>query len=356
MKSNNKIMQKNIIKMGNKKVGDNQPVFIIAEAGVNHNGSLKFAKKMIDAAKESGADAIKFQTYKTEELVIENAPMAVYQKRTAFGKSQFQMLKQLELSEADFRELFNYCKKKKIIFLSTPFDLQSADFLFKLGVLAFKISSGDLTNIPLLNHIAKYGKPMIISTGMSTLAEVRDAVRAVNSTGNKKLILLHCTSNYPTMFEDVNSKAIVTLRKVFNVPVGYSDHTEGIEVCMSAVTMGACIIEKHVTLNKNLLGPDHKASLDLEELKKMVQCIRNIEKARGSGVKEPRKSEIEIKKIVRKSITARTYIPKGVKITFDMLTIKRPGTGIRPKYLLEIVGKKAKTNINNDSILTWKNL
>ncbi|MEW6482425.1 MAG: N-acetylneuraminate synthase [bacterium] len=346
-------MRKEQINIAGRTIGDNQPVFIISEAGVNHNGDVKIAKKMIEAAKDIGADAIKFQTFKADELVIPNAPKAEYQNKTTSGKSQYEMLKELELSENEFKKLFNYCQKKNIIFLSTPFDFQSAEFLYKLGVPAFKIGSGDLTNIPLLIQVAKYGKPIILSTGMSTLAEVKEAVKPIYSTGNKKLILLHCTSNYPTKYEDVNLKAMVTLKDEFNLPIGYSDHTEGIEVSVGAVALGACVIEKHFTLDKNLAGPDHKASLEPDEFRKMVQSIRNVEMAMGNGIKKPTKSEIEVQKVARKSIVVARDIPKGTRLSLDMLAIKRPGTGIEPKYLDKLVDKQVITSIKKDQILTW---
>jgi len=341
------------IKIGNKYIGEGQSVFIIAEAGVNHNGSLKLAKKMIDAAKSSGADAVKFQTFKTENLVTVNAPKAMYQKRTDSFKSQFKMLKSLELSESDFVELFDYCKKKKIIFLSTPFDSESANFLYRLNMPAFKVASGELTNMPLLLQIAAYHKPIILSSGMANLKEIKEAVRAIYSTGNKNLILLHCTSNYPAAFKDVNLKAIETLRKEFNAPVGYSDHTEGMHVAISVIAMGACVIEKHFTLNRNFHGPDHKSSLEPEKLSEMIKDIRDIEKAMGNGVKAPAKSEEEIKKVARKSIVADRDIRKGIRLTEDMVALKRPGTGIEPKYLNKIIGKQLKFDIEKDRILTW---
>jgi N-acetylneuraminate synthase/N,N'-diacetyllegionaminate synthase len=346
-------MKNKEIKIRNRKVGNNQPVFIIAEAGVNHNGSLKLAKRMIDSAKNCGVDAVKFQTFKTEEVVTRDAPKAEYQKASAPAESQFEMIKKLELSEPAFRELSDYCRKKKIIFLSTPFDFQSARFLYKLGVPAFKIGSGELTNIPLLLQIAQYGKAVILSTGMSDLKEVKDAVRVIYSTKNKKLILLHCTSNYPAKFEDINLRAMDTLKKKFNVPIGYSDHTKGIEVAIAAVAMGACVIEKHFTLDNNLPGPDHKASITPAELKCMVKSVRNIEKSLGNGIKEIRKSELEIKKVARKSIVASVDIPKGMILSKEMLVIKRPGTGIEPKFLGRIIGKRLKKNILEDKILTW---
>ncbi len=341
------------IKINNKKIGKYNPVFIIAEAGVNHNGSLKLAMKMADAAKDAGADAIKFQTFKTEELVTQMAPKANYQKKTVPGKSQFEMLKNLELSQNDFKKLFEYCNRKKIIFLSTPFDFESAEFLNKLDVPAFKISSGDLTNIPLLLQIAKYKKPIILSTGMSTLTEITDAVKIIYSTGNKKLVLLHCTSNYPTKFEDVNLRAMDTIRKNFNTLVGYSDHTEGIEIAIAAVAMGASLLEKHFTLDKTLPGPDHKASLEPQEFMKMVKAIRNVEISFGNGIKKPERSEMEIRRIARKSIVAAVNIPKGTRLTKNMLAIKRPGAGIEPKYLEQLINRKAKINIKKDQVLTW---
>ena len=263
------------------------------------------------------------------------------------------MLKDLELSDSDFRELFVYCQKKKIIFLSTPFNQQSAGFLYDLGVSAFKISSGDLTDIPLLQKIAGFKKPIILSTGMSTLAEVKEAVKAIYVINNRQLILLHCTSNYPTKFRDVNLKAILTLRKEFNLPIGYSDHTEGVEIPIAAIAMGACIIEKHLTLDKNLLGPDHKASLNPEEFSEMVDSIRIIEMAMGNGIKNPTKSEIEMRKVARKSIVTVRDISKGERITRDMLAVKRPGTGIPPKLLNLLIGKYANRMIKKDNVLNW---
>jgi len=341
------------VRIGERQIGNNNPVFIIAEAGVNHNGDIKFAKKIIDAAKKSGASAIKFQTFKASNLVTKTAPKAKYQKIKKSNKSQFDMLKDLELSDSDFRELFVYCQKKKIIFLSTPFDQQSAGFLYDLGVSAFKISSGDLTDIPLLQKIAGFKKPIILSTGMSTLAEVKEAVKAIYVINNRQLILLHCTSNYPTKFRDVNLKAILTLRKEFNLPIGYSDHTEGVEIPIAAIAMGACIIEKHLTLDKNLLGPDHKASLNPEEFSEMVDSIRIIEMAMGNGIKNPTKSEIEMRKVARKSIVTVRDISKGERITRDMLAVKRPGTGIPPKLLTLLIGKYANRMIKKDNVLNW---
>lgn len=344
---------KNIFKISNRYIGNTYPCFVIAEAGVNHNGSLKLAKEMIDIAKSSGADAVKFQTFKAERLVIPGAPKADYQKKTMPGKTQFQILKELELSESEFKELFTYCQRKKIIFISTPFDSQSAEFLYKLGVPAFKIASGELTNFPLLLQVAAYKKPLILATGMATLKEVKEALDLIYFAGNKKIILLHCTSNYPADYQDVNLKAINTLKREFNTLVGYSDHTLGIEVAIAAAATGASIIEKHFTLDRDMKGPDHKASLEPEELKTMIEAIRNIEVAFGNGVKQPAKNEGKIRDVARKSIVAKVNIPKDSRVMPEMIDIRRPGTGIEPRYLNKILGKKAIRNIRKDSLIKY---
>ena len=332
---------KRYVNIGNKKVGEGHSVFIIAEAGVNHNGSLRLAKKMVGVAKSVGADAIKFQTFKTEGLVVKRGP-------------QFNMLRQLELNKRDFKALSDYCRKKKIIFLSTPFDSNSSYFLYKLGVPAFKIASGELTNVPLLQQVAGYIKPVILSTGMSTLKEVVEAVKVIYSAGNRALVLLHCTSNYPAKYSDVNLRAMDTLKKKFDTPVGYSDHTKGLEVSVAAVARGANIIEKHFTLDRTLPGPDHKASLEPDELKSFVNAIRNTEKAMGDGIKKPCYSEDRIKKIARKSIVAACDIPRGSVLTEDMLSIKRPGRGIEPRYLSRLIKKRTRVNVKKDQVFTWE--
>jgi len=266
------------IKIANKLIGNGEPVFIIAEAGVNHNGNINLAKKLIDIAKKAGADAVKFQTWLTEEIVTKDAEGAEYQMKTANAKeTQYEMLKKLELSQNDFRELKKYADKKKIIFLSTPDEEKSADFLFKLDVPAFKIGSGEVTNLPYLKHIAKKKKPIILSTGTATLNEVKEAVNTIKKAGNDKIVLLHCTTNYPCPLEEVNLRAMSTLKKEFALPVGHSDHTLGIIVPIMATTLGATVIEKHFTLDKNLPGPDHKASLEPNELREMVKIIRDTE-------------------------------------------------------------------------------
>jgi N,N'-diacetyllegionaminate synthase len=344
------------IKIKQKEIGGDATCFIIAEAGVNHNGSIKLAKKMVNLAKKIGADAIKFQTFKSENLVSKNIKIANYQKNNICKKeNQLKVLKKLELDYKDFIEIKKYCDKKKIIFLSTPHTDDAIDFLEPL-VPAYKIASGDLTNLPFLEKVAKKKKPIILSTGMGNLKEVKEAVKTIKKSGNNKIILLHCTTSYPCPLEDVNLRAMLTLKKEFNLPVGYSDHTLGILVPIIAVAMGAKIIEKHFTLNKSLPGPDHKASLEPKEFKEMVKSIREVEKALGSGIKKPTKSEEKIKKVVRKSIIAKIDIPKGEKIREEMLIIKRPGIGIEPKYISKIIGKIAKQEIKKDSLIKFQDL
>ena len=319
--------------------------FIIAEAGVNHNGDIHLAKELIDAAHEAGVDAVKFQTWKTELLVTEDAEMAEYQKEnTQQVESQFQMLKRLELSYDDFSELKSYCDNKGITFLSTPDEEQSATFLDQLQE-QFKIGSGELTNTPFLRHIASFKKPVILSTGMGYLSEVEHAIFTLEDAGlaRDEITVLHATTDYPTAPEDVNLSAMVTIGNAFpGICVGYSDHTLGIEVTVAAVAMGAVVIEKHFTLDKTMKGPDHSASLEPQELKAMVQAIRNIEAALGSGWKVPTKTEKENRNIVRKSIVAACDIAEGAVLTPDMLEIKRPGSGISPTRWDEVVNSVAK--------------
>ena len=335
---------------------DTSKVFIIAEAGVNHNGSLDLAYQLIDVAKDAGADAVKFQTFKAENVVSELADKAEYQKKTTGSdKSQLEMIKELEISFNDFIKLKKYCDKKGIMFLSTPFDHQSIDFLHDL-VDIYKIPSGEIINYPYLKHIAAKNKPIIMSTGMANLREVEEAINTIRTVNSKaKISLLHCTTNYPTPYEEVNLKAMLTLAAVFKLPVGYSDHTLGIEISVAAVAMGAKIIEKHFTLDKKLPGPDHKASLELGELKEMVKAIRNIEIALGDGIKKPNKSEIEIMKVVRKSLMATRDIRAGEIIKESDIAIKRPGTGILPKFKEIVIGMKLINDIRQDEPFRWEN-
>lgn len=344
----------NNTKIKNKLIGKDSSCFIIAEAGVNHNGDLNLAKKLIDKAKEAGVDAVKFQTFKAENIVTPKAEQAKYQTKNIGKKeSQYAMLKRLELPYSAFRNLKKYCDKKEIIFLSTPHSSKEDIDLISELCPAIKVGSGDLTNLPTLEYMAKKQLPIILSTGMATLEEVREAVKAILPI-NKKLILLHCTTNYPAQLKEVNLRAMRTIEKEFNLPVGYSDHTQGIEVSLAAATLGACVIEKHFTLDRKLPGPDHKASLEPKELKEMVEGIRNIQEALGDGIKKPNPSELEVAKVARKSVVAGQDIKKGTKIKEEMLAIKRPGTGIAPKYFSKILGKKAKEDIKKDELLTWQ--
>lgn len=329
-------------------------IFIIAEAGVNHNGSIELAKKLIDAAVEAGADAVKFQTFKAESIISKFAPKADYQKKnTEHNESLLDMLKKLELSYKDFKDLKKYCDNKGIMFLSTPFDLDSALFLKNIGLEIFKIPSGEITNYLLLREIGSYGKNVILSSGMADLGEIEDAIDILADFGTprRNITVLHCNTEYPTPYKDVNLKAMITIKKAFNIKVGYSDHTHGIEIPIAAVAMGAEIIEKHFTIDKKLEGPDHKASLEPEELKAMVDAIRNIEKAMGDGVKKPSKSELKNKDIVRKSIVAKKPIRKGEAFTEDNLTVKRPGTGTSPMKWNEVIGRKADKYYDKEEII-----
>lgn len=327
-------------------------IFIIAEAGVNHNGDIRLAKKLIDAAKSAGADAVKFQTFKAESVVSKLAQKAEYQKQTTGAdESQLEMVKKLELSFCDFKELKKYCEEKEILFLSTPFDFDSIDFLESLEMPIYKVPSGEITNLPYLIKIARIGKPVIMSTGMSDLDEVGSALDVLRDNGAGTITLLHCNTQYPTPFEDANIKAMLTLKERFGVAVGYSDHTLGIEAPIAAVALGATVIEKHFTLDKNMEGPDHKASLDPQELKAMVTSIRNIEVALGDGIKRPSKSETPNKEVARKSIVARRNIVKGEIFTEDNLTVKRPGNGISPMKWFEVLGKKATRDFCEDELI-----
>ena len=342
------------IKIGNKVISNKAPVFIIAEAGVNHNGKLDLALKLVDAAVYAGADAVKFQTFKAEQVVTGTGKMAEYQKRnTGRTESQVNMLRKLEFDESWYQQVMAYSKKKGIIFLSTPHGhIESANLLNKLAVPAFKIGSGDITNQPLLEHVARFGKPMILGTGMATLKEVGDAAKWIKSAGNGKIIFLHCTTNYPCPFREVNLKAMQTMMKTLpDVLVGYSDHTEDCLVSSLAVAMGACVIEKHLTLDKGMVGPDHKASSGPEEFKNAVKAIRNIQVIMGSGLKKPVANEIKNILVARKSIVSLKFIKRGDKFTKDNLGIKRPGKGIQPKHYQSLLGKLAKRNIAGDGLI-----
>ena len=326
--------------------------FIIAEAGDNHNGNIDLALKLVDAAFEAKADAVKFQTFKTEEIICKTAKMAEYQKKNlGFEESQFDMVKKLELTFDEFTKIKNYCDKKGIQFLSTAFDIPSAKFLNTLNIPIFKVPSGEITNLLLLREINSYKKDVILSTGMATLAEIQDALHILKDCN---VSLLHCTTEYPCPYDSVNMQAMLTMRDKFNLPVGYSDHTKGIEIPVMAVSMGATIIEKHFTLDKNMEGPDHKASLEPKELKEMVDAIRNVEKAFGNGVKEPQEAEKKNIEIARKSIVAKCNIKKGEIFTENNLTCKRPGNGISPMRWNEIIGTTATKNYREDDLICEK--
>jgi N,N'-diacetyllegionaminate synthase len=329
---------------------------IIAEAGVNHNGSIEMAKKLVDVAASAGADFIKFQTFKAEKLVGKEVQKADYQKENVIDddNSQYSMLKKLELSESMHHEIISYCKTAGIKFLSTAFDLDSIDFLDHLQIELFKIPSGEITNKPYLKHIASKQKPVILSTGMANKQEISDALEVLISGGitRKNITVLHCSTEYPTPMENVNLKAMLDIQNEMEVQVGYSDHTLGFEVPIAAVALGAVVIEKHITLDKNLPGPDHKASLEPDELKKMVSAIRNIELAiAGSGKKEPGNDELKNSDVVRKSIVAARKIEKDEVFSSENITVKRPGTGISPMRWDEIIGVKAKRSFNKDEII-----
>jgi len=332
-----------------------QKVFIIAEAGVNHNGKVELAYKLIDTAAEAGADAVKFQTFKAETLVSKSAPKAEYQiKATKNTESQYEMIKKFELDFETHKKLISYCRKKNIKFLSSPFDLESIELLDKLGLDTFKIPSGEIINLLYLRKIASYNKKIIMSTGMSNLGEIESSLEVLINSGTKKekITVLHCNTEYPTPIEDVNLKAMQTIAGAFpGIKVGYSDHTLGIEVPIAAVAMGATVIEKHFTLDKNMEGPDHKASLEPEELNSMVKAIRNIEKALGDGIKRPSSSELKNKSISRKSITAAREIKKGEKFSENNLAVKRPGTGISPMRWDEVIRKKAVRDFKMDEMI-----
>lgn len=327
--------------------------FIIAEAGVNHNGSIELAKELIVAAKEIGADAIKFQTFKADNLVTRSAEKAQYQKITTEAReSQHEMLKKLELSYDDHLELIQTANDTGIEFISSPFDSESALMLSGLGLRVLKIPSGELTNIPFLEEVAKLPMDVIISTGMANLAEIEMAVEALAIGVIKSLTILHCVTEYPAPYNEINLKAMNTIKAAFNYPVGYSDHTPGIEIPLAAVAMGATVIEKHFTLNKNLPGPDHKASLDKEEFRNMITAIRNVEVALGDGVKRPAPCEIPNMKIARKSIVAAQDIKAGEMLSPANLTVKRPGYGIQPNRWYELIGKTASRNFAKDELIT----
>ncbi|GKU26934.1 N-acetylneuraminate synthase [Clostridium folliculivorans] len=328
-------------------------VYIIAEAGVNHNGDIHLAKRLIEAAKYAGADAVKFQTFKTEKIIGKFAQKAEYQvENTGSAESQYDMVKKLELTYDQFTELRDYCIQKEITFISTPDETDSLDYLADIGVPLIKIGSTEVTNLKFLKEIARKKLPIILSTGMSTLGEVELAINTIYSEGNREVTLMHATTDYPTMAEDVNLKAMITMKDAFKVPVGYSDHTLGNEAAVAAVALGAVVIEKHFTLDKNMEGPDHAASMTPEELKSFVYAIRTTEKLLGDGIKKPTKKEERTIEAARRSIVASRDLEAGMVLTENMIEFKRPGTGLKPEFIKFVLGRKLKNSLKEDQLIT----
>lgn len=342
------------VRIGTRTVGPGRPCYIIAEAGVNHNGEVWRAKKMITAARDAGADAVKFQTFRAEDITTRTAGKAPYQRRaTCPGEAQFEMLKKLELSAEDFEKIAAFANKSGIEFLSSPFDRISVDLLESLDIAAYKIPSGELTNIPLLAYIAGFHKPVILSTGMAKMDEIGEAVVTLERNGARGIVLLHCITNYPAPPASLNLRVIPLFREKFNKPVGFSDHSEGILGSLLARALGACIIEKHFTLDRNLPGPDHAASLEPDGLAELVAGIRQTDNILGSGKRRIGRDESAIRTVARKSLVAEITIRGGTKITGDMIGIKRPGTGIPPKFFSDVVGRTASRTIRKDTLLRW---
>ncbi len=345
------------VSLGSRKVGDGESVFVIAEAGSNHNRDLKQAFRLIDVAAEAKADCVKFQTFSAETLYSKKTPSMSYLKDRGLLKGNqtvWELLKQNELPREWHKDLSDYCKKKNLIFLSTPFDLEAVADLEKVGVPAYKIASYEITHLPLLEEVAKTGKPVILSTGMADLTDIETALDVLYKQNNRQVVLLHCAINYPPKFSDLNLRAMVTLKHAFQVPVGFSDHSTGISADIAAVALGACVIEKHYTTDRKLPGPDHPFALEPQELKAMVQGIRETEQALGSPVKRRTPAEEEMYQLGRRSLVAAKRIPKGAVIGKEMIAVKRPGFGIPTKMMDVVVGKVANRDIEEDDILIWE--
>ena len=343
------------IEIAEKAIGDGFPCFIIAEAGVNHNGDLETAKRLVDVAADARADAVKFQTLYADRLVAPDAPKAAYQLETTDDQeSQADMLRKLELPPEAFGELQTYCAERDIIFISTPFDHDSVDLLDELGVPAFKVPSGETVNLPFLRHIARKGKPVILSTGMSYLSEVERAIRTIHGAGNDQLVVLHCVSNYPTAPSDANLRAMQTMSQAFDVLVGFSDHTLGIEVPLAAVALGASVIEKHFTLDSDMPGPDHRASLEPDELKDLVNGIRTVEQALGNGIKEPSESEENTRMVARRSIYMGRAVEAGTVLREEDMIALRPAGGIPPDQFDFVVGRRLRRSLPAGVQLAWE--
>lgn len=344
-------------RIGEHVIGGAPTPFIIAEAGVNHNGNMAIALALIDAAVDAGADAIKFQTFKADKLVTKNAPKANYQKNNSKPEeSQYEMLKALELNEAQHQELMFYSLKRDIVFLSTPFEEESADMLERLNVPAFKLPSGEVTNIPFLEHVARKNRPIILSTGMSELLEVEEAVRSIRRSGGTQLALLHCVSAYPAPASQVNLRAMNTLASRTGCLIGFSDHTEGMEIACAAVALGACIIEKHFTMDRDLPGPDHKASLVPNELKAFVSAIRKVSSALGTFDKQATDAESDTARVARKSLVAATNLVAGSTLDASSIAVRRPGTGLRPSMIADVCGRTITRNINEGDLIRFEDL
>ena len=340
--------------VGDRRVGGDARVFVVAEAGVNHNGDVALALALVDAAADGGADAVKFQTFRTDALVSRAAPKAGYQvETTGGGESQRDMLARLELTLDDFARVQERCAKRGVVFFSAPFDETTADALERLAAPLFKVPSGEITNLPFLRHVAAKRRPMIVSTGMCTLAEVAEAVAAIRAAGDPPVALLHCVSAYPAPPGEMNLRAMDTLRERFGVPVGLSDHTLGLEVALAAVARGAAIVEKHLTLDKAMPGPDHRASLDPAEMAALVRGIRTVESALGDGDKRPTPSELDTRRVARKSLVAARALRAGERLTADAVAVKRPGTGIPPAELDRAVGRRLRRDVAADEVLEW---
>lgn len=341
-----------------KKIGPGYPAFIVAEAGVNHNGDMHLAHRLIDSAAEAGADAVKFQSFVTEELITPEAAKADYQlETTGEPGSQYKMLKALELSADQQAELKAHCEQAGILYLCTPYENTSIDMLDRMGVAAFKIASTDTTNIPFLRYVASKGRPVILSTGMSTLGEVEEAVDTLRAGGlDGKIVILHCTSEYPAPISETNLRAILTMRQAFGCPVGFSDHSPGVGASPWAVALGACMIEKHFTLDRDMVGPDHRASLEPDELSALVRTVRDVEAALGDGIKRPMPSELPNKLLMQKSLVVRRNIHVGGIIMPNDLTCKRPGFGLAPSWFDRVVGKRAAVDIPKDGVLTLSSI
>jgi N,N'-diacetyllegionaminate synthase len=343
--------------VGGHTIGPGSPCFVIAEAGVNHNGSLEMALRLVDVAADCGADAVKFQTFRADALTTADAPKAAYQHAgTSAHDSQQAMLRALELSESDHRALQVRCAERNILFLSTPFDEACGDLLEGLDLPAFKLPSGELTNLPFLAHMARKGRPLILSTGMATLEEVRSAVDTVRRHGAPPFALLHCLSNYPADPREANLRAMHTLEREFQVPVGYSDHTPGHAIAWAAVAMGACILEKHFTLDRTLPGPDHRASLEVDELKALIEGIRLVEAALGDGIKRPSPTEADTARVARKSLVVASRLEKGHVLSTQDLRMKRPGTGLPATALDQVLGRTLTRALEPDHLLAWDDL